>query len=452
MNRKKIQAILATLLTILCVSSALAGVLVVYAQSPQGWSDPINLSNSGSATDPAMVIDSDEVMHVVWADTIAQRYKYVQSADGKVWTKPEYADFPFSAEADPRPSFFATADGTIYIVWRDSTNTLLVGQAETKYIGDSSSWRMVSVVAYSTVVAYDAVVDRQGVLQVGYVSVGGASTPAGVFYSQVGPAGSSKAVNLYLSEYFRSLDPASAHVRIAVSNLDNVNNIYIAWDDRPQKRVFMVKSADGSQKWGEPFEIIGPEAVTGISMPFNVEVAARSDKVLLTWQMGQPEGQCTNYSELSTNGGEQFGQPVKMSGEFALCTQASEFVRMNEDFAVALFGGLDDVFLGAWNGVRWSEPQTQEIAIFINPTTLDSVILGCQKALAYGETLYVVGCDKGTGGDIWFSTRRLGWLEDWFPPSSVWTTPAEVTNAGATVRKRPPSASSISELFLSVLL
>jgi hypothetical protein len=89
---------------------------------------------------------------------------------------------------------------------------------------------------------------------------------------------------------------------------------------------------------------------------------------------------------------------------------------------------FDEISLMAWNGSFWSEQQTQsEIATFINPVTFDSVIFGCQKLSVYAKQLFVVGCDKGSSGDIWFSSRSLGTDKDWFPPSSVWTDPVEVT-------------------------
>jgi hypothetical protein len=471
MNNKYARSLLAGLLTILLTSSVWSTAPAVHAQSLQYWSDPVNLSNSGSSTDPRMVIDSDGVIHVIWVDAI-DGYMYTKSVtgivqaageaervqssvsglqlgtptafgtptgDGVKWTKPQKADFPFSVTGDSRPDFFAGAKGLIYIVWRDKNNSLHVGLTQSRYLGSSSYWGAVSVIARSKiskskevvayVAAYDAVVDSQGGLQLSYVMVGdSASSPAGVYYTRVSPGEISGTVNIYSSEYFRSLDSTSAHVRIAATKKADTDNIYIAWDDRPQKRIFMAKSLDGGKNWGEVSQITGPEAVTGLSIPFNIEIGVMNDKVLLTWQNGVPGGQCTNYSESSMDGGQQFRQPMKVSGPFALCTQPSEFVLQNQDLSVASFNVQDEISLVAWNGSGWSEPQPQDdIATFTNPVTLDSVIFSCQNPAVRDTTLYVVGCDKGNGGDIWFSSRSLGTLDDWFPPSSVWSAPVEAT-------------------------
>ena len=94
-----------------------------HAQSPQAWSEPVNLSNSGSALDPLLVIDSVGRMHAIWVDEI-EGYKYTESTDGIVWTTPRTGNFPFSPEEDSRPTFIANRNGSIHFFWRDKDNAL----------------------------------------------------------------------------------------------------------------------------------------------------------------------------------------------------------------------------------------------------------------------------------------------------------------------------------------
>ena len=47
-----------------------------------------------------------------WVDAF-DGHKYVESMDGKVWTFPEKANFPFSAQDNAKPTFFADANGAI---------------------------------------------------------------------------------------------------------------------------------------------------------------------------------------------------------------------------------------------------------------------------------------------------------------------------------------------------
>ena len=238
-------------------------------------------------------------------------------------------------------------------------------------------------------------------------------------------------MNLYESQYFRSLGINDAHVRLtAANNEDNSRSVYVVWDDRPQKRIFFAKSTDGGANWNTPLQLKGPEDFTGSSLPFNVNVSATKNGVLLLWQAGDPGSRCTQYSQWSEDGGIQFTEPVKMGDEFVLCPKRTDFISQSDEFSVVLLGVQDDISLIAWNGSRWSDLQTQnELSGFLNPITFDNVILACQHVSLLNVTLYVVGCDKGLGGDIWLRSRPLGDLEDWFPPASAWTSPGEVTSA-----------------------
>jgi hypothetical protein len=38
----------------------------------------------------------------------------------------------------------------------------------------------------------------------------------------------------------------------------------------------------------------------------------------------------------------------------------------------------------------------------------------------------MAGCDEGEGGDIWFTSRTLGTVDDWFPPPSIWSEPTSI--------------------------
>jgi hypothetical protein len=211
-------------------------------------------------------------------------------------------------------------------------------------------------------------------------------------------------------------------------------NVYIVWDDRSQKRIFLAKSPDGGQAWDGTFEVRGPDDFSGVEMPYNIDLGATGDQILLTWQAGTPGSQCTQYSQWSTDGAKTFGQPVKVLIDFAQCPQSSQFLMSDKDFSVVLFNTLGDLSLMAWDGSRWSSQLVQsQIASFTNPTTLDNVVLNCQNVTASREKIYLVGCDTGQGGDIWFASRPMGSVETWFPPPSLWSRPAVLTDAGQKI-------------------
>jgi len=91
---------------------------------------------------------------------------------------------------------------------------------------------------------------------------------------------------------------------------------------------------------------------------------------------------------------------------------------------VVLLSGEVSPILLAWNGEQWSNTQTQtQLPSFSNPLTYDAILLGCRFDLIDKDRLYVVGCDLGSGGDVWFLSRLLEPVEDWFSPSVNWGEP-----------------------------
>lgn len=437
MKIKYFQVILVGLMAIPFLSFLFIAVPASHAQSSQIWSDPINLSKAGSSIDPTLVIDAAGTIHVVWVD-LFDGHKYVKSTDGINWTSPITVRFPFAPD-DSLPVFLADESGGIHALWQNKFNALYYAKMAP---GNdlASSWSNRTKLADS-VIDFTAVVSSLDILHIGYVSSFATdSQPSGIYYRQLKGTSWSNAINLYSSQYFRSSNPEEANVHLAVREENELETVYMVWDDRPQKRILLSKSLDGGNVWESAIQIRGSEGGSGT--PYNVNVGAVDGKVLLLWQSGLLGSQCTLYSQWSTDGAENFGSPVKMLDELAGCPQTSEFIMVKKDTSVVSLNIFNDISLMAWNGSFWSEQRTQnEITTFINPATFDSVIFGCQKLSVYDEQLVVVGCDKGSSGDIWFSSRLLGTDKDWFPPSSVWTDPVEVT----IVNKQISALSSVSD-------
>jgi len=405
------------------------------AQSSQVWSDPVNLSNSGASLDPIMVVDTRGTIHVIWVDRF-DGYKYVESADGIKWTSPITVVYPFSPKDDGHPVFVSNVNGGIQIFWRDKNSTLFYAQAQPETLGIPGSWTGTLKLADS-VMAFDVKTDSRGGLHVAYVKSSSATdlSPAGIYYRKLDGAGWSSIKNLYASPYFRSLNPDSAHVRLSVTdNEDSSKTVYVVWDDRLQKRIFLAKTAGQNNVWDEPVQLKGPEDFTGSDLPFNVNVSVVGNNVLLLWEAGEPGSRCTQYSQWSVDGGKQFAEPIKMLDEFVSCPKESNFISQSPEFSVVLLNIQDDLSLIAWNGSRWSALQPQaDLSVFLNPVTFDNVLFGCQNTGFNKEVIFVVGCDQGTGGDIWFRSRPLGSLDEWFPPSSAWTLPVEVTSVSQKI-------------------
>ena len=419
--------VLVGLMSVLLISSVLIAAPASQAQSSSSWSNPVNLSNAGSSTVPSVVTDSSGVTHVIWLDEF-DGYKYAKTTDGVAWTEPKQVRLPFTPQDEAQPVFLSGQNDEMHVFWLDRLSTLHYSKV-TSEPDNPARWSGTRRLT-DGVVDFHATISPQGVLHVGYVTVLAVrNSPIGVYYLNATKNIWSRPQNLYTSQYFRSVQPETANIRVAVSAVNDVETVYLVWDDRSQKQILMAKSLDGGTLWEESTVVRGSESTPGLETPFNVNIGAAGNKVLLLWQSGIPGAQCGQYSQWSTDGGKEFGPPEKILDQFDACPQVSELVAVNEDYSVVWLNILNDVSLVAWNGSSWSEPQSQyDATTFPNPVTLDSVFLGCQNFSFYDGQLGLVGCDTGASGDIWFTSRSLGTLKDWFPPSTEWSSPVELTN------------------------
>jgi len=416
-----------TLLSLLVMAVMLFGFVPEgHAQSTQGWSEPVNLSFSGAASSPQMVIDVRGVYHVVWIDKI-DGYLYSESRDGLTWTTPRKAKFPFGVKDAP-PVFIADKTGVIHIFWTGGTEgALFYGQSTGDNFANPSNWVIRSRLARS-VIGYDVLIDSQGIMHIAFIRRSSSDiNPSGVYYRQSAAGGSfwTEAVLLYESEYFRNVISDDIYLRLAVSNQIDNKKIYVVWDNRPQKRVFMAKSLDAGVTWSEADQVKSPEDTGGYDAPFNITVGAVQDRLLLMWQVGEPGSpKCTVYSQWSTDAGQTWGDPLAVLGGRSACPDGIRVLMQEGEYFTVLLSSQGEPMLISWNGDRWSEPQTQiQLPSFSDPFTYESVLLGCRQDLVYDGRLFVLGCDEGKGGDVWLTSRPLDSVESWFSPPSVWGSP-----------------------------
>jgi len=394
-----------------------------HAQTNQDWSNPVNLSLSGSATNPILVRDFRGTLHAIWVNTI-DGYKYSQSADGNTWTTPQTVNFPFAASTLP-PTLLADSYGSIHIFWIDSGGSLFYGRTTPEGFANPGTWRSLRLA--QGVINFDVALDSRGGLRMAFIQNGTVSgISPGIYYlqSNVGGGSWSKVAMLYKSEYFRSATQDVSSIRVALSGGSDDKSIYVTWDIRPLKRVFMISSVDDGLNWTDAQQIKGPEDTEGLT-PFNLNAAFFDGNILLMWELGEPGSEkCTVYSQWSEDGGKTWGETTAVLGGSSNCPRDLKFVARSQGYAIALLVGQVDSIMVAWNGKRWSQPQTQvQLPTFSNPLTLDVVMLGCRYDLFEEGHLYVVGCDQGNGGDIWFLSRPLNSVESWFSPLSTWTEP-----------------------------
>jgi hypothetical protein len=458
MKVKYFQLVLSGL-TVISLSLALIAAPVGHAQSSQTWSDPINLSNAGSSTSPGLIVDASGTIHALWIDQF-EGYKYTKSTDGVNWTAPKAVRFPFAPVNTTPPVFFPDQQGVIHALWQNQETRALYYSRVTSDLDVPSYW-MVGEKLADLVLSFDAVMGPQGILHLAYyVGAPDEETnsnpnkkdeiiPTGVYYRHLTGFNWSLPQNLYSSQYFRALKPEDTNVRLTLSEKNNPETVYVAWDDRPQKRILLSKSVDGGENWSESREVVVPELTSGLNVPFNVEITTLKEGLLMMWQVGDPGVRCTQYSKWSIDGGDNWNEPIKMFDEFAVCPEKTEFISIDPNYAVAFLSSQADLSLIAWNGAEWSEPEIQSgLSTISNPRTFETILFGCQQISSKNGILFVVGCDQGSGGDVWFISRKLDPLENLFPSPSAWSSPRDV----ATSLNKLSSVTSVSNTDGSVFV
>lgn len=400
------------------------------------WTEPENLSRSGGARSPVLIVDVAQTMHVLWEDAF-NGFTYTRR-DGETWTAPVTVTVPFSETA---PHLFADADGQIQALWFDEDGVLQQSRATAAMIAEPDAWQEPVSLAEGAILV-DTAVDGEGQIHLAYLRAEGTTEqPAGIYYlrSADGGVSWSEAELLDASSYLRGVEVAESNLQIVAESDDEATHVYVAWDNRPRKRIFMARSSNGGESWETPQELVSPESTSSIILPFGARISADGPNVVLVWQYGQPAAQCQRYARTSADYGESWSEPIRLADlnpGFPSCASNNQLY--TGDGLFYLLTVLEnELFMQAWDGEQWSTPQRQaELSGFNDPDTLNTVTLGChQVALFDGSSMAMLACGTGSAfNDVWFATRSLGTVETWFPPPSAWSDVSAIDAGAAAYR------------------
>lgn len=439
MNHRQIKPLFVMLVLSLLAGLFFSQVSPTHAQSSQVWSDPVNISNSGSALDPVIVVSSDGVLHAIWSMEGSGGFRYANSKDGVVWSPAQAVSFPFVDKSqlknlDPEDTrefpfrLIPAPNGVIHIFWINLRGDLMAARSTSENLSNPITWGGVEIISES-VLNFDVDVTAASEVHLAYLRN---DDLAGVYYRRsVNGTTWSKIVSLYSSQYINtSMSYADAHVRVSASDDPTSPTVLVGWDMRPLKRIFMATSTDDGANFSATQQVKGPEDTGGFGSPLNIELGVAGKNLLFIWQIGeQGATQCTFYSQSSADAGETWTDPVVMLDARSLCPKQLNFLIQRDDFFMLMMefkGGNPSLLV--WNGAEWGDPKVQnELSSFTNPVTFDTILLGCKTEALSGTTLFIAGCDEGTGSDIWISSRSLEPLDQWTGTAPGWNYPSALT-------------------------
>ncbi|MFW6042507.1 MAG: exo-alpha-sialidase [Chloroflexota bacterium] len=407
------------------------------------WGQPLNISQSGKATNVQSAVDASGVTHVVWQEPGIGNFFYARG-NSEGWTEAIPVELPFGTRryypdlgpTDPTPLFTPTlvadAGGRIHAFWLDDLQNIRYSSVAAGEFGDFGSWNERQTLS-TNALALSATADDSGRLHmVSIRTLPSEDAPAGVYYRQLGEEPEwSEPIMLYNSAYLRSLTSDNVNLHM---DAGSSNRLFVVWDNAPLEKIFLSRSTDGGQSWESATEIDRREEedAAGATGPRQIKVGTGGENVVLQWQAGHGGKACAQYYASSSDGGDNWSAPRELE-EFPDCSPENRLFSSGNGLVFLMTRFDRDVYLLAWNGERWSSPQFQEtLTSFVNADTFQTVELDClQPYVAQDSEIVMVGCSTGEVQDAWVATRPLGSPESWFPPPSAWDSPTTVATSNS---------------------
>jgi hypothetical protein len=411
------------------------------------WSPPINISQSGAASQPVAALMPDGTAHVLWWDPVAgEQYRSkgvtdtnwsdavavpVIVGERRVDTDPQTGKV-VTTLTPPREVRLVTSGASLTAFWYAKGNVLAWARRE------GSTWSVATAIA-EEVLTFDASPDVSGTLHLAYAQAADRpNSPAGIYYRAVGATAAATVV--YTSTYFRALDVSRAHLSIVA---DAEGHVLVTWDDPRDGQAYLARSTDRGATWSAP----QPVGSTGERTATTAWLGAvTGGGYLVFWQDTAVSG-CSLIERRSADGGQTWSAPQRINGQQVPCPEQWQIERDDaqrlwlvgtpratravEPGTAPARATLDTIAaLAAWDGNNWSELLATGLEFYDTPTAR-TVKLGCLSVMVSGSRMLAAGCS--TGKDIWVTANAQP-LQTLLPAlKPVWTPFAMLSESGGVV-------------------
>ncbi len=405
------------------------------------WTTPVNISRSGAASQPVVVAVPDGTLYALWWDAVeGEQYARTTSVTETAWTKPIAVPAILGERqivtntqtgrvrvtlVPPREvRALSDSRGNLYTLWYNVENQLLSASLQSAIAGRPT-------ILADAVLSMDAAADLSGTLRLAYVlATGEAREQPGVYYRATTGGEWSAPSLVYGSPYFRTSQPAEAHVSVAG---DGRGRTLVVWDDPATKTSVYARSTDGGRTWSAPLPITGAPS----SLAVHARVAsAPTGEFLMLWQ--DPGAGCVLSQRRSTDGGQTWSAPERVLTDLARCPAQWQFAPAADGRLWLLGQPTSDTrdssgapgTLAAWDGKTWSKPA--DVRLIVRDTTLNrSISLGCLGLTAAGQSVGLIGCD--TTGDVWGARNAIE-LNQLVPAlKPIWSAPESLSDKKSRV-------------------
>lgn len=425
----------------LALTLALLGFLPLlraHAQTgSQAWADPVNISESGIAGTPHLVVSSEGSVFSYWQEVVVGSAvrnppsMVASYADGQ-WTSVARLSLPFSEHSH---EVVAASQDQLDAYWIDTNGDLLHKRVRASNFASPNAWGAPTRMDRS-VVAFDAAADGSGGLQVIYLKVEEEGSAAILHQRSLnGGATWSLPESLFESDYLRrfvsegplpggniSTEQQTIHLSLTAIEDGERSLVLAGWDVPPLKRVFVSRSVDRGESWEEAQVFDGPQDADPYASPEQLRFFAHESTILALWNVVEAGGSCTVATRVSTDLSESWSSLRLSPAGMDQCPDSLRAIGDTEDGLLIQFVEQDQAYLVAWDGEHWALPQPQDgLADFIDADTLEFVDYGCLQIGLAGTQLVAVGCDQAGGADVYASFRSLGDVGSWYDLTLGWS-------------------------------
>jgi len=404
------------------------------------WSQPVNLSRSGAAESPVLVLGPERQTQVFWWDRfdgLATAYMLDRG-----WSDPTIAPIRMREVSGTGASarvVTSTLSAMPYIVgvgesalalWLDAPNvdTGLRPLLYSRLSLGTAEWTAPEVLAESAT-AWEMVEDSQGDVHLVYCQTQQLEAfPAGIYYVRSIDGGItwSEPVALYTSLYARLWTANKVHLSIIA---DASGDLLVGWDDPRQELAFYVFSTDGGIAWSEPAAVQDGDIVglhpRFIVLPALSSSGGRSELVMI-WEQAGGASTCVLQQQRSEDGGKTWSAASRIFEDLTSCPTQIVTARTTTGLVLLMRAeGTGYLLAAAWDGEQWSAIKRLSFN-FENPQTGAMTYLeSLQAGVTLGNALAAVG--QGGDGDIWVLEGQVDTMEWAFAAPSPWSSLAIVS-------------------------
>lgn len=423
----------------LCVIAAVS--TLARAQTPEPWTKPVNLSLSGSASQPVIGLGRNGAAHALWWDQIdgARYARGVVTGTQTTWSRTVAAPTIFgdrqvdsatgrTALTPPgRLEMAVDGAGAAHAVWFGRNDRLQYSQTQAQ----GNTWLTAQLLSDDGLAA-SITSDVTGTARIAYVQASStAASPAGVYYA-TRAGGALRRTLVYSSTYFRTATAFDVNVSVSA---DVSGTIVVAWNQAREEQSLYARSTDAGRTWSAPQPIVPRSNELGAAG--RVSVAGVPDgSLLLIWRDTSAAG-CGFTQRRSTDGGETWSAPERILPGLVRCPEDWAF-GYSDDGKVWQLGFPEgeiplrnvDGSLAAWDGASWSNPVSVQFSYF-DETSQRTRGLGCLNFALAGQNIMLIGCDSRN--DVWVAQNAVA-LNALLPAlSSPWSSP---DNLASTITGR----------------